>query len=271
MYSPILVFDIESITDIQVGQQLYGLNLNNEDAEQALLKIRRQESGQDFQRLFLHEIVCLSGFWYHNNEIKLFSWTQEHYSEAEIITKFFKIFQKFQPKLLSWNGSQYDLPLLMIRAMKHGLSAVEFWDQGELLQNKRYNNYLHRYHQQHIDVMDALAMYHQKHFYKMDDIAQVFGLAGKGEESGHIVSDYVKQNKWQQLSSCCEGDVINTWLIYLRFLLLKGQLSLEQHSYLVRQTIADVQQRPQLSEFLKRWQENAQQNEFSRQFFSDSV
>jgi predicted PolB exonuclease-like 3'-5' exonuclease len=31
--------------------------------EQALNKIRRQESGMDFQRLPLHEIVCISGLW----------------------------------------------------------------------------------------------------------------------------------------------------------------------------------------------------------------
>jgi predicted PolB exonuclease-like 3'-5' exonuclease len=31
--------------------------------EQALTKLRRQESGMDFQRLALHEIVCISGLW----------------------------------------------------------------------------------------------------------------------------------------------------------------------------------------------------------------
>lgn len=267
MKTPVLVFDIESITDIDSGKSLYQLDLSDDDAEQALLKIRRQESGQDFQRLFLHQIVCLSGFWYADGQMKLFSWTQEHYSEAQIIQKFFKVFQKYQPKLVSWNGSQYDLPLLMFRAMKHGLSAVELFDQGEIFQQKRYNNYLNRYHQQHIDLMDQMAMFHQKHFYRMDDVARVLGLAGKGDESGLSVSGYVKQGKWLQLSTYCEGDVMNTWLIYIRWLLLKGQLTIEQHHYLAKQLIQLIESLEQHQEFLARWKKYAIQDSFCRQLF----
>ncbi|MDO4223157.1 MAG: 3'-5' exonuclease [Acinetobacter sp.] len=267
MRSPVLVFDIESITDRQAGKQLYQLDLSDDDTDQALLKIRRQESGQDFQRLALHEIVCISGLWYANGQWKLFSWTQQQYSEAEIIDKFFKIFQRYQPQLITWNGSQYDLPLLMLRGMIHGLSAPALWDQGELHSQKRYNNYVNRYHFSHIDLMDNMAMFHQKHFAKMDDIAVILGLAGKGDESGYLVADYVKQGKWQQLQNYCEGDVVNTWLIYLRWLLLKGQLNAEQHQFLVKQTQHELQQRPEHQDFLQRWQKNAQYHAFSRQFF----
>ena len=60
---PILVFDIETLTDLKAGAHLYHLDLPDTDVEQALTKIRRQESGMDFQRLPLHEIVCISGLW----------------------------------------------------------------------------------------------------------------------------------------------------------------------------------------------------------------
>ena len=51
MRFPTLVFDIETLTDLKAGAHLYHLDLPEADVEQALTKIRRQESGMDFQRL----------------------------------------------------------------------------------------------------------------------------------------------------------------------------------------------------------------------------
>lgn len=268
MYHPILVLDIETITDLALGKQLYDLDLENEDIEQALLKLRRQETGQDFQRLALHEIVCISGLWFNEGKVKIFSWTQEHYSEDEILNKFFKIFEKYQPILVTWNGSQFDLPLLMIRSMIHGVSSPTFWDQGELYAQKRYNNYLNRYHPSHLDLMDNLAMFYQKHFTKLDDMAKILGLAGKEpEESLNVMTSYVKDKRWSEISHYCESDVINTWLIYLRWLLLKGLMKPQDHLIWVKYTISLLQQQPQYANFLERWQKNAQISTFSQQFF----
>ena len=50
MRLPVLVFDIETMTDLKSGAHLYGLDLPEADLQQALTKLRRQESGMDFQR-----------------------------------------------------------------------------------------------------------------------------------------------------------------------------------------------------------------------------
>ena len=89
MRLPVLVFDIETLTDLKSGAHLYGLDLPQDDLEQALAKLRRQESGSDFQRLSLHEIVCISGLWLDETaSIHLFSFSRENYSEAELLQKF---------------------------------------------------------------------------------------------------------------------------------------------------------------------------------------
>lgn len=267
MYNPILVFDIETKIDIHSGRILYDFELNDEDSEQALIKLRRQETGQDFQRLALHEIVCISGFWFNEGDIKLFSWTQEQYSEAEIIQKFFKIFYKYKqhsPRIVTWNGSQFDLPVLMIRSMLHGLSSAYLWDNGELFSQKRYQNYVNRYHHQHIDLMDQLAMFHQKHFAKLDDMAHFFGLAGKPELD---LNGAIKQQNWSIVRQYCESDVLNTWLIYLRWSLLKGQLDGESHDNMVHETLAYLQEQAHCQNFIERWQHYAQKNVFSQRFF----
>ena len=132
MRLPVLIFDIETLTDLKSGAHLYGLDLPEADLEQALIKLRRQESGMDFQRLALHEIVCISGLWLdEQGGMKMFSFSREQHSEAEILTKFLSIFDKRHPTLVSWNGSQFDLPVILFRAMYHGLSAPSLFDHNQ--------------------------------------------------------------------------------------------------------------------------------------------
>ncbi|OAL87624.1 3'-5' exonuclease [Acinetobacter terrae] len=264
MRLPVLIFDIETLTDLKSGAHLYGLDLPEADLEQALIKLRRQESGMDFQRLALHEIVCISGLWLdEQGNMKMFSFSREQNTEAEILKKFLSIFDKRHPTLVSWNGSQFDLPVILFRAMYHGLSAPSLFDQGEIDQQKRYNNYQNRYHHRHVDLMDVIAMFNGRQFQKLDDVAHLLGYPGKRGDGAYHVPEYVRQQEWQKLTSYCEGDVLNTWLIYLRWSLLKGQLLLNDYRDAVQRTIQFLSTQPQHADFLAVWRETSQRTEFT--------
>ncbi|NUF23089.1 3'-5' exonuclease [Acinetobacter oleivorans] len=270
MRFPTLVFDIETLTDLKAGAHLYHLDLPEADVEQALTKLRRQESGMDFQRLPLHEIVCISGLWIDESGFRLFSFSREQFSEAEILQKFLSIFDKRHPTLVSWNGSQFDLPVILFRAMYHGLSAPGLFDQGEIDSQKRFNNYQNRYHHRHIDLMDVMAMFNGRNFQKLDDIACILGLPGKRGESGYHVPEYVRNQQWLKLTSYCEGDVLNTWFIYLRWLVLKGQLSVDEHNHWISSSIEYLQNMPQQSDFLEVWERTSKHTEFTSHYFNPS-
>ena len=268
MRLPVLVFDIETLTDLKAGAHLYGLDLPQQDLEQALSKLRRQESGNDFQRLALHKIVCISGLWIDESGVMtLFSFSQEQYTEAEILKKFLSIFDKRNPTLVSWNGSQFDLPVILFRAMYHGLSAPSLFDQGEIDTQKRYNNYQNRYHHRHVDLMDVMAMFNGRHFQKLDDIAHLLGYPGKRGSAGYLIPEYVEQQQWRELTSYCEGDVLNTWLIFLRWSLLKGQIALEDHRLWTQATIHYLHSQPQHTAFLQVWREMSQHTDFTLKDF----
>lgn len=257
MRLPTLVFNIETKLDVTSGGYFYGLNhLPESDVEQALNKLRRQETGRDFQRLPLHQIRCISGLWVDEKGLRLFSFHDERLTELEILQKFLSIFEKRHPVLVSWNGSQFDLPVILFRAMYYGLSAPSLFDQGEIDQQRRFNNYQNRYHHQHIDLMDSLSMFNRGNFQKLDEITAFLGLP----RSRHTAAQYHVKS---------EQEVVQTWLVYIRWALLKGQLSSTEHQQAVQAVTAYLQQHSEHHDFLQHWQETALQTAFSTTFFHD--
>lgn len=265
---PVLVFDIETIPDVKAGAHLHGLSLSRADTLLAMNSVRRQESDSDFPRIPLHEVVCISGLWVSEGKVKLFSFSQQDLSEKEILSKFLGIFDHHFPVLVSWNGNAFDLPVLIMRAMYHGLSAAGLLDQGELDNTRRYNNYQHRYQSRHTDLMDSLAMFNGRNFQRLDDLAVILGFPGKQGDSGYHVVDYVSDQQWDKLSQYCESDVLNTWLIYLRWQLLRGHLTVDEHHYWLIETKAYLTQHaPQQQTFLQAWQTSSQLSAFDSNIF----
>jgi predicted PolB exonuclease-like 3'-5' exonuclease len=63
-------------------------------------------------------------------------------------------------------------------------------------------------------------------------MAQLLGLPGKIGMSGDAVWDAWLAGRAAEIRDYCETDVINTYLIYLRFELLRGRLTREEHARL---------------------------------------
>jgi predicted PolB exonuclease-like 3'-5' exonuclease len=265
---PILVFDIETISDVKAGSHLYQLDLAADAALEALNKIRRQETGSDVAALPLHAIVCISGLWIDEDKFQLFSWSQEQYSEAELLLKFTQIFEKKQPILVSWNGTQFDLPVLMYRCLYHGITAASLFEQGEWDSQKRYNNYQNRYLPKHTDLMDVLAGFNHKQFQKLDFMARLMGYPGKLGIGREQVATWVQQQHWNELGRYAETDVLNTWLLYLRWLLLRGLIHSQQHQHWIRYTITQLTTMPQHAAFLAAWQNSCLSTAFSAHDFN---
>ncbi|WP_435938717.1 3'-5' exonuclease [Moraxella bovoculi] len=229
--SPILVFDIETIPDVETGRRLYPelKDLSEDDALTALIALRQAEAGNDFMRLPLHKIACLSFLWVENGEFSLHSLALDRLTEADILRKFFRAFAK-KPVLVSWNGSGFDVPVLLYRALHHKISAPALFNSA----NKP--DYLYRYGEMHVDLMDKMSLYNGYSKQKLDTIAALCGFAGKGEIDGSQVVPMVQSGDWQKLTTYCESDVLNTWLIYLRWLILTGKADLDGCEMMIEQT-----------------------------------
>jgi len=228
---PILVFDIETVPDTETGRALLGLEgLDDAAVMQAMAGARQQTRGNDFQPAHLHRIVGISIALRRQDEFKVLSLGTEEDGEAELVRQFFGGIQKYHPVLVSWNGSGFDLPVLHYRALKHGVAASQYWDTGQHDRETKWDNYLGRYGFRHTDLMDVLALYNGRNYAPLHEIAVLLGLPGKLGMDGSQVASAFAAGKIAEIRAYCETDVLNTYLIYLRFLLLRGQLSEEEHA-----------------------------------------
>ena len=111
-------------------------------------------------------------------------------------------------------------------------------------------------------------MFNGWHFQKLDDIACLLGFPGKRGESGYHVHEYVRTEQWSKLTRYCEGDVLNTWLVYVRWMLLKGQLKPQDHQQWIQSTVDYLHTQTQQAEFLQVWQQTAQYTVFTAATFA---
>jgi predicted PolB exonuclease-like 3'-5' exonuclease len=216
---------------------------------------RREETGSDFLRLHLQRIVAISAVLRTRDLVRVWSLGDLDSGEDELIRRFFDGIDKFTPVLVSWNGGGFDLPVLHYRALLHGVPAPRYWDSGEDDRDFKWNNYLSRYHSRHTDLMDVLAGYQPRANAPLDEIAGMLGFPGKMGMSGARVWDEYQAGNLAGIRNYCETDVLNTYLVYLRFELIRGHLDREQYEQelgLLRDTLA-AEEKPHFEEFLAAW------------------
>src|SRR5438874_2299671 len=241
--TPIHAFDIETVPDIAGLRLLHGIEaqISDHDVAEFAFRERRARTGHDFLPLHQHRVVAIACALRDEDSFRCWSLGSAEEGEAVLIRRFFDGIEKFTPQLVSWNGGGFDLPVLHYRGLVHGVSAPRYWDMGEDDRDFRWNNYISRYHCRHLDLMDLLAMYQPRANAPLDELAQLIGLPGKLGMDGSKVWEAYCRGELEAISNYCQTDVANTYLVYLRFQLMRGHLTAESYQAeieLVRSTLA---------------------------------
>ena len=242
---PVLVFDIETIPDVQGLRALNGHDSSVTDAEvaAAAFAARREKTGSDFLQHHLHRVAAISCVFRDNEGFRVRSLGTLDDSEEKLLHDFFKVVDRYTPQLVSWNGGGFDLPVLNYRALIYGVTASRFWEQGEEDRDFKWNNYLSRYHTRHLDLMDHLAMYTGRANAPLDDLAKLCGFPGKMGVDGSQVWALYQEGRLAEIRDYCETDVVNTYLVYCRYQLMRGQLTqaaFEAEIDLVRRSLSEI-------------------------------
>jgi 3'-5' exonuclease len=224
---PVLVFDIETIPDVAGLRVLnsHPVTMNDADVAASAFAARREKTGSDFLPHHVHRVAAISCVFRDDEGFRVRSLGSLDDHESKLIHDFFRIIDRYTPQLVSWNGSGFDLPVLHYRAMVNGLTASRYWEMGDDDRDFKWNNYLSRYHTRHLDLMDLLALYTGRANAPLDDLAKLCGFPGKLGVDGSQVWTLYQEKRLREIRDYCETDVVNTYLVYCRFQLMRGAIT----------------------------------------------
>ena len=263
----LFVFDVETIPDTEATERLLGLEAGTFDAQtlrdsltQYHLEITNGKN--DFPRQPFHRVVAISFLTaeIHRDEEhesfvlrELRSGGREDASERDLLMGFFQHLERIKPRLVTFNGRSFDLPVLKYRAMTHGIAASWLHQAGD-----KWNHYGHRYSADwHCDLVEVLSDYGASARVRLNEVCSVFGLPGKMETEGADVAELFDAGQLSAIRDYCELDVLNTYLVYLRYMLHTARITLEAHDQAIDEVLAMIEhegtERPHLTDFRRHW------------------
>jgi 3'-5' exonuclease len=252
-----LVFDIETVPDVALGRRLHGLEgLDDAAVAKAMFARQRAASGHEFLPHLQQRVIAIACALRSRDQLTLWSLGTPDSDETELLQRFFDGIERYSPELISWNGAGFDLPVLHYRALRAGVQAPRYWETGDEDGTFRYNNYLSRYHWRHLDLMDVLSGFQARARASLSDVAALLGFPGKLGFSGERVWDAYLAGERVAVRRYCETDVLNTYLVYLRFQFMRGRMDRPAHEAELERVRALLREsgEPHHAEFLQAWQ-----------------
>ena len=254
-----LVFDIETRVDKSLVKQIYDPE-NALTLDQAYDKARDEileKSGQqsDFFPLPYHIPIAIATLQAdeHYRIKALGCMGVDRFLEPELIARFWQLFEN-AATLVTFNGRGFDLPVLEIQALRHGLSLPRYFAAGTYRGSRYSDTY-------HLDLCDFLSNFGAaQRRGSLDVYARLIGLPGKYTIAGEDVEYLFRQGRLKEINQYCTTDALQTFLLLLRVELLRGKLTPDGYRSALAAARDDLSQRAAgagpdnfLLEFLNRW------------------
>ena len=144
--------------------------------------------------------------------------------------------------LVTYNGRRFDLNVLALRALCHGVPLGWYYRDPAL--RERANE------ERHLDLCDALADHGAARSSSLDALAKLIGLPGKLGVDGSQVDGLYARGELAAIASYCLADVAQTALLFLRYRVLQGRLTLEAYRAAARSLLAGLGHDGRLAELL---------------------
>ena len=222
----ICIFDCETIPDVELVKSQFKLEGDDLKVSNEAFTLQEEKTGSSFLPIPFHKVVSICAVI--ADDYGRFEKVSciEGKNEKELIENFLNFINSKNPKLVSFNGRAFDMPMLMVRAMKYSLSVPAYFETDNRALNKsKWDNYRYRFSDRfHIDVMDHIAEFGAVRGLKLDLLCSMMGIPGKFDVSGDQVLELYYQNEQAKINEYCQSDVLNTYWLYLRYELLKGNI-----------------------------------------------
>ena len=234
-----LVFDVESVAD---GQLVARIRYPQEKLEPAAaIKRYREELMEKFASDFIPYsfqypvsiVVAKISRDFHL--IDLIALDEPNYRPHIMTEHFWRGWEAYKrPTLISFNGRAFDMPLLELAAFRFGIRLPGWMEmKGPNYQQPRY-----RYNNEaHLDLYDVLTNYGATRMSGgLNLAANLLGKPGKMEVQGYMVQDLFDQGNITAINDYCRCDVLDTYFVFLRTMVVLGTLTLEREQAIVAET-----------------------------------
>jgi predicted PolB exonuclease-like 3'-5' exonuclease len=218
MQEHVIVWDLETIPDLEALAAVSDLEGKSETEI-------RDELGDKFPKLIFHRIACIGALIASRTPI---GWQVEaigaphigERSEKDLIQAFVDKIAELRPRLVTFNGASFDLPVLRYRAMINRVSAPGL----------AARSYFNRYTDDALDLCDALSSFTPRAKASLHELCRVLGLPGKPDGiDGSEVESFYLAGRIKEIAEYCETDIVNTYRVWLRYELFRGGLSPEAY------------------------------------------
>jgi predicted PolB exonuclease-like 3'-5' exonuclease len=179
-----------------------------------------QGQERPFPPIAVHRPIVLGVLWLGDDyEFKRLGAIGDDRDEAKMLRDFAAFADQHRPHLVTYNGRAFDLPVLALRCLRHGVPMRFFFQDKD---------YRYRFSDVgHIDLFDFLSEHGAARVGSLDAIARVIGLPGKVGVDGSQVEGLYQAGQIEAIRNYCLTDVAQTAFLFLRYRLLQGVLEPE--------------------------------------------
>lgn len=255
-----LIFDVESVAD---GQLVSRLRFPGENLEPGPAIARYRQELLDkydsdfipytFQLPVAVVVAKVSGDF---RLVDLVALDEPQFRSHVICENFWRGWEAYRrPTLVSFNGRSFDLPLLELAAFRYGLSVPNWFS----IAARSYEQPRNRYNTvSHLDLHDILTNFGASRFSGgLNLAANLLGKPGKIDVQGYMVQDLYNEGRLVEITDYCRCDVLDTYFVFLRAMVLLGHLALEREQEIVAETKewldAHSAERPVYRMYLEHW------------------
>ncbi len=246
-----LVYDIESIVDKNLlNRILYAHEgLTDEAAYQRHLQEQIKNTGKSFPNAIFHMPVALAvvalAADYSIQKIGLLG--HEEKTSLSITQHFWDIYNNNQATLVDFNGSGYDMRLMELWAFREGIS----------INPQHFQKFGARYRfseDRHLDLQDSLNNNGAiRYMGGLDLLAKLLNKPGKLETKGEMVQQMHDEGKMFEIEDYCLGDTLDTYFVFLRWMVVQGKLTKAKESALEAQAFGKMAEHAEKTGYLKKY------------------
>ncbi len=144
-----------------------------------------------------------------------------------------------RPQWVTFNGRSFDIPVMELAAYRYGISLPHwFGNDGWKSPRNRFNL------QSHLDLQELLTNHGAARMNGgLNLAAQMLGKPGKVGLTGEQVQQQHADGNLKAISDYCRCDVLDTYFVFLRCMLITGRIDRPAESELVSEAKAWIESR----------------------------